>query len=48
MYTRSTDNAEMIEVLPSQAVNVKAAVALKLVTKEAVEAARQQRERQAA
>jgi hypothetical protein len=40
MYTR--------EVAPAQFVNVKAAVALKLVTKEQAEAARPQRERQAA
>jgi hypothetical protein len=48
MYTRSTDNAEMIEVAPCQYVNVKSALALKLVTKEQVDAARRQHQQQQA
>ena len=39
-YTRSTDGATMIEVAPSQYVNVKAALLLKLASLEQVEAAR--------
>ena len=39
-YTRSTDGAEMIEVAPSQFVNVKSALLLNLASFEQVEAAR--------
>jgi hypothetical protein len=46
MYIRGVDDAEMIEIAPSQAVNVKSALALKLVTREQVEAARRQTEQQ--
>jgi hypothetical protein len=48
MYIRSVDNAVMVEVATEQFVAVKAALALKLVTEEQVEAARHQQERQAA
>ena len=40
IYIRSFDGAEMIEVVPSQFVNVKSALLLKLVSLEQVEAVR--------
>jgi hypothetical protein len=40
IYVRSFDGAEMIEVAPHQAVNVKAALLLRLVTMAQVTAAR--------
>jgi hypothetical protein len=40
MYIRNDDKAEMIEIAPSQAVNVPAALKLHLVTPETLEAAR--------
>ena len=45
-YVPSTDGAIMIEIAPSQFINVKSALLLKLVSKEQVEAARRQRDEQ--